>query len=48
MPQQSLALLDAWESELNATYLSLVEPPPKDIRQGCRDNWSLTPADEIR
>ena len=24
-PQQSLALLDAWEAELNATYLSLVE-----------------------
>src|SRR5271166_4512731 len=32
-PQQALALLDAWESELNATYLSLVEPPAKDIRQ---------------
>jgi len=31
--EQSLALLDAWESELNATYLSLVEPPRKDIRQ---------------
>jgi len=31
--EQSLALLDAWESELNATYLSLVEPPLKDIRQ---------------
>src|SRR5271157_5578278 len=30
-PQQSLALLDAWEAELNATYLSLVEPPAKDI-----------------
>ena len=30
-PQQSLALLDAWESELNATYLSLVEPPARDI-----------------
>ncbi len=28
--QQSLALLDAWEAELNATYLSLVEPP--DVR----------------
>ena len=26
----SLALLDAWEAELNATYLSLVEPP--DVR----------------
>lgn len=32
-PQQSLALLDAWESELNATYLSLVEPAPREIRQ---------------
>ena len=32
-PQQALTLLDAWEAELNATYLSLVEPPPKDIRQ---------------
>jgi squalene synthase HpnC len=30
-PQQSLALLDAWESELNATYLSLVEAPPVDV-----------------
>jgi squalene synthase HpnC len=28
--QQSLALLDAWEAELNATYLSMVEPP--DVR----------------
>jgi squalene synthase HpnC len=31
--QQSLALLDAWESELNATYLSLVAPTPPDVRQ---------------
>jgi squalene synthase HpnC len=31
--EQSLALLDAWESELNATYLSLVEPEPGDVRQ---------------
>src|SRR5271165_1229072 len=31
--EQSLALLDAWESELNATYLSLVAPPPKNVRQ---------------
>jgi squalene synthase HpnC len=30
---QSLALLDAWEAELNATYLSLVEPPLRDVRQ---------------
>jgi squalene synthase HpnC len=32
-PQQSLALLDIWESELNATYLSVVEPPPIDERR---------------
>jgi squalene synthase HpnC len=32
-PQQSLALLDAWEAELNATYLSLVEPPAPDVQQ---------------
>ena len=32
-PQQALALLDAWESELNATYLSLVEPAPKDVQR---------------
>ena len=32
-PQQSLALLDAWESELNATYLSLVEAPTVDVRR---------------
>jgi squalene synthase HpnC len=32
-PQQSLALMDEWESELNATYLSLVEPPAIDVRQ---------------
>jgi squalene synthase HpnC len=31
-PQQALALLDQWEAELNATYLSLVQPPPRDIR----------------
>ncbi len=31
--EQSLALLDAWESELNATYVSLVEPTPRDVRQ---------------
>jgi len=30
---QSLALLDAWEAELNATYLSLLERPPRDIQQ---------------
>jgi len=32
-PQQSLMLLDQWEAELNSTYLSLVEPPLKEIRQ---------------
>ncbi len=32
-PQQSLALMDEWESELNATYLSLVETAPLDVRQ---------------
>jgi squalene synthase HpnC len=31
-PQQSLQLLDEWEEELNATYLSLVQPPPREIR----------------
>ena len=30
---QSLALLDAWESELNAAYLSLVEAAPQHVRQ---------------
>ena len=32
-PQQSLALMDEWESELNATYLSLVEPQLLDVGQ---------------
>src|SRR5215472_9932755 len=32
-PSQSLALLDAWESELNATYLSLFEAAPQNVRQ---------------
>jgi squalene synthase HpnC len=32
-PQQSLALLGAWEGELNATYLSLVEDPPPNVRR---------------
>src|SRR5262249_47971126 len=32
-PQQALALLDAWEAELNATYLSLVDPPLLDVRK---------------
>ncbi len=41
-PRQSLALLDQWEAELNATYLSLAEPPPRDIR---RDVETLRPED---
>ena len=32
-PQESLRLLDEWEEELNATYLSLVQPPPIDVRK---------------
>jgi squalene synthase HpnC len=32
-PQQSLVLLDAWEAELNATYLSLVEASQPDVRE---------------
>jgi squalene synthase HpnC len=32
-PQQSLALMGEWEAELNATYLSLVEPQLLDVRQ---------------
>jgi squalene synthase HpnC len=32
-PQQSLALMDEWESELNATYLSMVDSPLVDMRQ---------------
>ena len=35
--EQSLALLDVWESELNATYLSLAEPPPREVRQPVED-----------
>ena len=30
-PQVSLRLLDEWEAELNATYLSLVERPPINV-----------------
>lgn len=29
----SLLLLDEWEAELNATYMSLVGPPVQDVRQ---------------
>jgi squalene synthase HpnC len=36
-PQQALALLDAWEAELNATYLSLVEPPLRDVRKNTEE-----------
>ena len=32
-PQQSLRLLQEWEGELNATYLSLVQAPPPDVRR---------------
>jgi len=32
-PQESLRLLDEWEEELNATYLSLVQPLPIDVRK---------------
>ena len=36
-PQMALALLDAWEAELNATYLSLVEPPLRDVRKSIEE-----------
>src|SRR5579863_9537362 len=36
-PQQALALLDAWEAELNSTYLSLVQPPLRDVRKSTED-----------
>ena len=36
-PQQALALLDAWEAELNATYLSLVEPPLQNVRKSTEE-----------
>lgn len=44
-PQQSLALLDEWEAELNATYLSLVQPLPRDIRG---DVEKLRPGEPVR
>jgi squalene synthase HpnC len=31
-PRKALALLDIWQGELDATYLSLVQPPLKDVR----------------
>ncbi len=43
-PQQSLALLDAWEAELNATYMSLVDPAPQDIRQDVEKLQAEAPA----
>jgi squalene synthase HpnC len=43
-PQQSLVLLDAWEAELNATYLSLVEPTPVDVRQVVEKLQTESPA----
>ncbi len=39
-PQQSLALLDAWEAELNATYLSLV---PQRLKPESFSNSAGTP-----
>jgi squalene synthase HpnC len=32
-PESALALLDVWESELNATYLSLTQPTPREVRK---------------
>lgn len=43
-PQQALALLDAWEAELNATYLSLVEPPLRDVRHKVEELKPEAPA----
>ncbi len=44
-PEQSLALLDQWEAELNATYLSLVQRFPRDIRG---DVEQLRPEEPVR
>ena len=44
-PQQSLRLLQEWEGELNATYLSLVQAPPPDVR---RDVEKLEPGPSSR
>jgi squalene synthase HpnC len=41
--QQSLALLDAWEDELNATYMSLVEAPIQDVRKDAERLDSAAP-----
>ncbi len=43
-PQQSLRLLDEWEEELNATYLSLVAPAPLDVRKDVETLVPETPA----
>src|SRR5579864_7543718 len=39
-PQQALALLDAWEAELKATYLSLV---PQRLKPGIAPGLTSTP-----
>src|SRR5512147_940958 len=44
-PQHSLRLLDEWEEELNATYLSLVQRPPIDVRKNVE---KLEPAPSSR
>jgi squalene synthase HpnC len=43
-PQQSLALLDAWEAELNATYLSMVARAPQDVRKNLEKPDAEAPA----
>lgn len=35
--EQALALLDEWEAELNATYLSLVQAPPLEVRRSVEE-----------
>jgi squalene synthase HpnC len=35
--EDALQLLDEWEAELNATYLSLVEPPAPEIRRNVEE-----------
>ncbi len=44
-PQQALELLDEWQAELDATYLSLVAPIPIDVR---RDVEQLQPQPPVR
>ncbi len=44
-PQQALHLLDEWQAELDATYLSLVMPMPIDVR---RDVEQLRPQTPMR